>query len=75
MHVPHAARPRLHVCSFGDRHYLEVPTDEVQDLLGYLHAHHVPAGPPEPFVEGVERVEVQGPLDEAGVQWLLDGWE
>jgi hypothetical protein len=75
MHVQHAARQRLHVCSFGHRHDIEVPTGEAQDLLSYLHAHHVSAGPPEPFSEDVDRIELQGTLDDAGVQWLLDGWE
>ena len=67
-------KPRLEVASAGKRHYIQVPTRNAADLLGYLRRHGVHAAPPEPCSADVDNIELGRKVDAAAVQELLDRW-
>jgi hypothetical protein len=65
----------LTVLVSGTRLYIEVPCGKANALHTYLRTNNVQSSPPEPYLDGVDNIELAKFSDVKAVQRLLDKWK
>ncbi len=65
---------KLTVRVSGTRLYIEVPSGKANALHTYLRSKSVQSSPPEPYMDGIDNIELAKFVDVKAVQTMLDHW-
>jgi len=74
MKVKPVRKPKLHLVSVENQHYIQVPTRFSRALLAYLRGSGLQVSPPGPCTADSETLALIGAVDAAAVKALLARW-